>query len=322
MQKSSDRIRVTARLIDTLAGRQIWSEKYDKEIKNFFQIQDNITHKIVLALQVKLTHGEQVRKWYGTTDFEAWALTAKGLGIFEHYSRANNEKARELLDKAVKIDPESAFAWVMMGWTHFMDARLAFTKTPSESIKKAIQFAQKALSFDDKNTDAHALLGSIYLIQRQHGKAIAEGQKSIEFGPNSALSYALFSQTMYYAGNFDEGISLAEQAVRLCPGCPEWYKISLGRNFMLAGRFEDSLVIFKKLLEQAQGSEYVIWRTNHYLTITYSMMGQTEKAQVHLAEARKSNPNYSLEYLRKTSFFKDPNHLEAILDSLRKAGLN
>ena len=321
MQKSGDRIRVTAQLIDALVGRQLWSEKYDKEMKDFFQIQDKITHKIVVALQVELTHGEQVRNWYGTTNLEVWAYIAKGLGIFENYSRANNEKARELFEKALKIDPECAFAWIMLGWTHFIDVRMAFTKTPSESLKKAVQISEKAQSIDDKNTETHALLGTIYLIQRQHEKAIAEGQKSIEFGPNSALSFVLFSQTMYYAGNFDEAIALAEQAVRLCPSCPTWYRVVLGRSYILAGRYQDSLMVFKKLLERAQGSEYVLWRVNHYLTITYSMMGQTDKAQIHLAETQKFNPKYSLELVRKINFFKDPNQLEAVLDSLRKAGL-
>jgi len=321
MQKSDDRIRVTARLIDALAGRQLWSEKYDKEIKDLFQIQDKITHEIVLELQVELTHGEQVRKWYGTTDFEAWALIAKGLGIFEQYSRANNEKARRLFEKALKIDPDSAIAWVWMGWTHAMDVRLGFTKTPSESIKKAIQCTEKALSIDDKNADAHALLGSIYLIQRQHDKAIAEGQKSIELGPNSALSYVLFSQTMYFAGNFEKAIALAEQALRHCPTCPSYYRIVLGRGFMLSGQYQEALLVFKELLKQAQGSEYLLWRVNHHLTILYSMMDQIEKAQIHLEDTKKYNPNYSLDLIRKTNFFKNPVHLETILESLQKAGM-
>ena len=321
IQKADDRIRVTAQLIDALAGHHLWSEKYDKEIKDFFQIQDEITHKIAVELQVKLTHGEQARKWYGTMNFEAWGYIAKGTGIFENYTRANNEKARELFEKALKIDPESAFAWVMLGWTHFIDARLAFTKTPFASIKKAIQSAKKALSIDDKNTDAHALLGSIYLIQRQHDKAIAEGQKSIEFGPNSALSYALFSQIMYYAGNFDEAIASAEQAIRLAPNPPAWYLVELGKAYRLAGRYQDALEVFEKLLERAQKGEYPLWIPHNNLTITYSMMGQTEKAQIHLAEVQKSNPKFSLELVRKINFFKDPNQLEAVLDSLRKAGL-
>jgi len=321
MQKSNERIRVTAQLIDALAGRQLWSEKYDKEMKDFFQIQDKITHEIVVALQVELTHGEQVRKWYGTTNLEVWGYVAKGLGFFENYSRGNNEKARELFDKAIKIDPECAFAWVMLGWTHLIEVRLGWSKNLAESINSAVQMTQKALSIDDENTDAHCLLGTLYMIMRQHEKAIEEGQKSIEFGPNSALSHILFAQTMYYAGNFDDSIALAEQAVRRCPGCPAYYRIILGRNYMLAGRYQDALVIFEKEVEQAQGSEYVLWRANSYLAMTYSMMGETEKAQIHLAEVKKFNPKYSLEYVRKTNFFKDPHHLEAILDSLRKAGL-
>jgi adenylate cyclase len=290
-------------------------------MKDFFQIQDEITHKIAVELQVKLTHGEQARKWYGTMNFEAWGYTAKGAGIFETYTRANNEKARELFEKALKIDSESAFAWVMLAWTHFIDARLAFTKTPSESIKKAIQIAKKAQAIDDTNPDGHALLGSIYLIQRQHKKAITEGQKSVELGPNSAVNHALYSQTMYYAGNPDEAIASAEQAIRLCPKCPAWYLVELGNGYRLAGRYQDALGTFKKLLERAQKGEYPPWRSHYILAITYSMMGQSEKAQIHLAEAQKYNPKLSLEYVRKISFFKDPNQLEALLDALRKAGL-
>jgi adenylate cyclase len=321
IQKADDRIRVTAQLIDALAGQHLWSEKYDKEVKDFFQIQDEITHKIAVELQVKLTHGEQARKWYGTMNFEAWGYTAKGVGIFENYTRANNEKARELFEKALKIDPDSAFAWVMLAWTHFIDVRLAFTKTPSESIKKAIQFAKKAQAIDDTIPDVHNLLGSIYLIQRQHEKAIAEGQKSIELDPNSALSYALYSQTMYYAGDPDEAIASAEEAIRLCPNCPAWYLIPLGRAYRLAGRYQDALEVFEKLLERAQKGEYPLYIPHQHLAITYSMMGQSEKAQIHLAETQKFNSKYSLEYFRKISFFKDPADLERHLNALRKAGL-
>ncbi|MFC1579878.1 tetratricopeptide repeat protein [Thermodesulfobacteriota bacterium] len=320
-QKSGDKIRINAQLVDVLAGRQLWSEKYDSEMKDFLQILDEITLKIVIELQVKLTHGEQARKWYGTTNLEAWGYLAKGAGIFEIYTKPNNEKARELFEKALKIDPENAHALVMLAWTHYMDARLAFTKTPSESIKEAMQFAKKALSIDDKDTNAHALLGSMYLIQRQYEKAIAEGQKSIELGPNSALSYALFSQTMYFTGNFDEAIASAEEALRLAPNPPVWYMLYLGRAYTLSGRYQDALEVFEKMLERAQKGEYPLWMPHASLTITYSMMGQTEKAQIHLAETQKLNRKFSLEYLRKTTFHKDPADLERSLNALRKVGL-
>ena len=159
-------------------------------------------------------------------------------------------------------------------------------------------------------------------MQRRYDDAIAAAERSIEYGPNSALSYILFAQNMYFVGNFEEAIALAEKAVRLCPGCPLWYRTVLGRSYMFAGRYQDAILIFNKMLEQAHGSEYVIRTANQYLTITYSMMGQTDKAQFHLSEIKKYNPKYSMELVRKRNqFFKDPNHLEAMIDALRKAGL-
>ena len=141
--ESGNKIRITVQLIDAITEYHLWSEKYDREIEDFFQLLDEITYEIVVALQVKLTHDEQVRKWFGTTNFEAWSDVAKGIGIFETYTKANNEKARGLLKNPVKIDPNCAFAWVMLGWTHFIDVRFAFTKTPAESLRKALQNAKR-----------------------------------------------------------------------------------------------------------------------------------------------------------------------------------
>ena len=319
--ESGNKIRITVQLIDAITGYHLWSEKYDRKIEDFFQLLDEITYEIVVALQVKLTHGEQVRKWFGTTNFEAWSDIAKGLGIFENYTKANNEKARGLFENAVKIDPNCAFAWVMLGWTHFIDVRFAFTKTPAESLRKALKNAKKAQAIDDTLPDVPALLGSIYLIQRQYDKAIAEGQKSIELGPNSALSHVLFAQILYYTGNPERAIALGEQALRLCPNCPAWYSAALGKSYRTAGRYEDAIRVLKEVLVRARKGEFPLWLPNANLAITYAMMGQNEKARIHLAETMKLNPAYSLELEGKINFYQDSNQLEAIFDALRKAGL-
>ena len=319
--ESGNKIRITAQLIDAITGYHLWSEKYDRKIEDFFQLLDEITYEIVVALQVKLTHGEQVRKWFGTTNFAAWSDVAKGLGIFETYTKANNAKARELFENAVKIDPNCAFAWVMLGWTHFIDVRFAFTKTPAESLKKALQNAKKAQSIDDTLPDVPALLGSIYLIQRQYDKAIAEGQKSTELGPNSALSHVLFAQILYNSGNPEDAIAFVEQALRLCPNCPAWYSAALGKSYRTAGRYEDAIRVYKEVLLRARKGEFPPWLPNANLAITYAMMGQNEKASKYLVEAMKINPAYSLELEGKINFFRDPKQLEAIFDALRKAGM-
>ena len=322
VMKSGDKIRVTAQLIDAVTGYHLWAEKFDRNMSDFFQMLDEITREIAVALQIKLTHGEQVRKWYVTTNFEAWGEIAKGIGMFETYTKANNEKARAFFENAVQMDPDCAFAWMMLGATHFIDVRFAFNRVnPGESLKKAFQYAEKARSIDETLPDVPALLGSIYLIQRQYDKAVFEGQKSIELGPNSALSHVLFAQTLYYAGNPEGAIAMGEQALRLCPKYPAWYAVKLGRSYSTAGRYQDAIRLFKHVLVRARKGEFPLWLAHSHLAITYSMMGQDEKARFHLAETIKLNPGYSLGLVRKINFYKDPKQLEAIFEALRKAGL-
>ncbi len=164
--KSGDQIRISAQLIDAATGYHLWAEKFDRNMEDFFQVLDEITREIVVALQVKLTHGEQARGWYTTTNFEAWGELARGLSLFETYTRGNNQKARALFENAVRLDPNCAFAWVMLGWTHYADVRFAFdTRNPALSFKKAFEYAERARSVDDASSDVHALQGSIYMYE-------------------------------------------------------------------------------------------------------------------------------------------------------------
>jgi adenylate cyclase len=323
VQRSMDKIRVTAQLIDATTGYHVWSEKYDREIKDFFQILDEITQKIAISLQAKLTHGEQVLRWYGTTNFEAWSYTVNGWSIFETYTKSNNQKARELFEEALKIDPDYAFARVALAWTYTIDARYGFTKNHSEYLDRALQIAQKAKASDNTLPEVYACLNLIYLFQRKYEKAITEAQKSIEFGPNSALSYVLYAMTMYYVGNFDDAIVLTEQALRLSPYGPVWYLAWLGQCLRAAGRHQEALEVWKRCLDRAQRGEWPrVWAPHCQLAITYVMMGQYDKGRSHMAEALKLNPKISSGYFRAFyAYFKDPVYLEDILKALYAAGL-
>ncbi len=321
IQKAGDRLRVNAQLIDAVTGYHMWSEKFDREMKDFFQLLDDITHKVVVELQVKLTHGEQVRKWYGTTNFESWGYTAKGTSLFETYTKANNERAKELFNQALAVDSKNAFALCMLSWTYVIDVRLGFSKSPSESLEKATQIAQKAQAIDDSLPEVHALWNTIYLFQRQYDKAIAAGQKSIELGPNSALSYILFAQTMCYAGNFEDAVDLAERSIRLSPYYPVWYALWLARSYRHAGRYEDALDVFEEIQDRAQKGEYHPSRALFHLGITYAMMGKYEESLIHLTKSINQISNIVDYYRHHYSYFKNPDHFNNIFDSLRKAGI-
>jgi len=106
VQKAGNRVRVNTQLIDATTGHHLWSEKYDRELKDLFALQDEITHKIIIELQVKLTEGEQARVSHkSTTNLEAWGYAVRGLKLFERASKENNAKAMELFKRAVELDP-------------------------------------------------------------------------------------------------------------------------------------------------------------------------------------------------------------------------
>ena len=105
--------RISAQLVDALTGRQVWAEQYEREIKDVFALQDDITQEVVTALQVKLTEGEQARVWRGqTSKVEAYEYYLRGLESWRRFTKADNDKAQQLFEKAVTVDPNFATAWV------------------------------------------------------------------------------------------------------------------------------------------------------------------------------------------------------------------
>lgn len=114
---------------------------------------------------------------------------------------------------------------------------------------------------------------------------------------------------------------MAEHSLRLCPKCPAWYNCKLGWAYLDSRRYEDAIRIFTQTLERAKNGEFPLFLANASLAITYSMMGQYEKARFHLAQTLTFNPAYSYELVRKINFYKDPNDLEVIFKALREAGL-
>jgi adenylate cyclase len=320
VQKSEDKIRVIAQLIDAVSGHHLWSERYDREIKDFFQLLDEITIKIVNALQVKMVWGGDVIT-VPTTSFKAWSYNVKGVHHFQRFTKQENIKARELHKQAIKIDPEYVGAWTNLGWTHFSDTRNRFTDTPLESVKQAVLIAQKASAIDDRDPNLQNLWASLYLIQRQHEKAITAGKKAIELDVNNADAHALLAQIMYYSGRSDEAITLMQQAMRLSPYPPAYYLIFLGWGYQGAGRYQEALSVFQKFLERAQAGEISLIFAHYNMTTSYSLMGDYEKAREHWAEFLKIDPNASLKWVSSIHFFKDPDQLERLLDVLRAAGI-
>ena len=317
VQRSGDRLRISAQLIDAVEGYHLWAERYDRDLKDLFALQDEITLKILTALQVKLTRGEEARMHETTDNLEAWGFFVRGLSLFERFTMGDNARARELFERAVELDPGYAAAWSMLAWTHWIDASYGYSESPAESFRQAVELAQKAVVVDDTDPDVHALLGGIYLFKREYEQAIAEGEKAITLRPNDACNHALLAQTMIYAGRFEEAILLLNKAKRLNPIPPPWYFLFIGSAYGHARMYKESISAYKKALHL--DPDYLVAHIG--LASVYSLAGREAEARSEAAEVLRIDPKFYLEGYTNALPFKNQADKELVIDSLRKAGL-
>jgi TolB-like protein/class 3 adenylate cyclase/Flp pilus assembly protein TadD len=315
VRKSEDRVRITAQLIDATSGHHLWSERYDRELKDIFELQDEITKNIVVALEVKLTQGEQARMWaqkYKNLDvylkrMEAWSLFHKG--TIEGHMR-HGQLAQEIIDMA----PESPSGYYALGYHCWILAR--YGKSPRENLKKAFELTQKAISLDESYPFNYSLLGSVYVMLRQYENAIAAAGRAVELDPNGADSHGLLGQTLNYAGRPDEAIGHLKKGIRLNPFPASWYFSSLGGCYLQKGQYEKALTEFKKAVQLAPESPQ-----NHgNLAITYILLGREEEALAAAAKSIELAPWVSVNLISKTMPHKDKAFLNKMLDAMRKAG--
>jgi len=306
--KSEDKVRITAQLIDALTGGHMWSERYDRDLKDLFSLLDEIAMAVTVALQVELTDGEQVRFGTGSTlNFEAWGYLVKGKSIFNKFGKEDMVRARELCEKALKIDPKYANALLLLAWTHKIDAHLGYTESNEKSLKLSVELAKKSVEMNDKDPNVHSLLSLLSLIQGDHEKAVEEGRKGIALGPSEAESHLLFGEVLYQSGNFQEAVKMCEIAIRLHPYPPLYYLGHTLNAYYWVGRYDESLALAKRLIDQGRKVEYtlgVVWGL-FGSAIAKIKLGRLSEAIQDADEILKIWPWFNLDYFRSFSHYKD-----------------
>jgi adenylate cyclase len=323
VQRSEGRVRILVQLIDAIKGIHLWSERYDRDLKDVFVLQDEIARQIMTALQVKLTEGEYASGVAGTTsNLKALECFWRAEEHFFRFAKEGNAAARQWAQKAVELDPKFAGAWALMGWTHLFDVIYAWSKSPVESMKGALECAQKAIGLSDSSAKAYSLMAFINLLNRKFDEAIENGEKAVRLNPNDPTMLENLGVIMHFNGKIDESIAVIKNAMRLSPSYPAFFLHHLFMSYFLAGRYQEALAASELLLARADKGEFSPLLAHLDLAEAYIGLGQDDKAWAHAEEALKINPNYSLAGLRKRLYFyKDPAHLERYIDALRKAGL-
>ncbi|MGB5747946.1 MAG: adenylate/guanylate cyclase domain-containing protein [Desulfobacterales bacterium] len=318
LQKSNDQLRINAQLIDAIAGNHLWAEKYDRNMKDIFALQDDITMKIITALQVELSQGERANIIArGTENLEAYLKVLQGMQHFERGNKEGDAIAQKLAKKAILLDPGYPVAYFLLSRTHMREVLFGTTKSPKMSLKISIENAQKAITLDDSFAEAQAFLGWLYTMTRQHDKGIAAAERALALDPNSAPAYGLLGLTLNYAGRHEQAIEIYKKGIRLSP-IP-----SVNTLFCLCiacrdcGRYEEGISAAKRAIHLSPDCLYA----HTCLASCYALLGRDAEAKAESAEILKIDPNISLVKMGKQLPYKDPAGTKLVIESLRKAGL-
>ena len=327
VHKSGDRIRITAQLIDALTGRHIWAERYNRNLTDLFALQDEITLRVLTAVRVKLTDGEQASLKQKSFDKiykgkQALDCYLKFMEVIKYHRGHNVEDAkvaRRIAEEVIEMFPESPLAYLAIGWVHQMEYVLRIGRSPQESIEKGIEMAPKTLAMDDSIASAHGLLCLLYSYKRDYDKAIAEAERAVTLDPGGSMANMHYAMSLNYAGRSEEAIPLFEKAIRLDPVGTTSIYLHYGGALRITGRFEEAVSAYKKSIQREPKNIFA----HVGLAGTYSMMGRDKEARAEAEEVLRLNPNFSLgSYSKILAMFKDQLETDKYIKALSKAGLN
>ncbi|HEV8715446.1 MAG TPA: tetratricopeptide repeat protein [Candidatus Binatia bacterium] len=320
VRKAGEQVRITTQLIDATTDSHLWSDRYDRPIKDIFAIQDEIRQKIVLALKVRLAPEEQARfQTAPTNNLEAYDFYLRGFesllgGI---YKNEVSTQTRQMFEKAIELDPQYATAYAMLGDTYLLEWFFQWRQPQVQSLERAFALAQRAVALDDTLPLPHAILGLVYVWKKQHEQGLVEAKRAVTLDPNFAVGYAQLGNVLAFVGQPEEGVKALEQAMRLNPRYPDLDLFTLAFAYRVAGRYEEALALGKKF--QARQPDY--GPTHFHLAVCYAELDRLEEARAEGAEILRLNPNFSVERFKNFWPMKDTAVMESTLAALRKAGL-
>jgi adenylate cyclase len=318
VRKSGQRARITARLVDTAELKEIWTDRYDRKLDDIFELQDEITRNIAIALQVELSYGQHARIWQGGThSFEAWECQIRGIQAFYDFTPQRRVEAAQLFERAVTIDPDFFPAWAALGYTHANVGRYRDPPNPDGALERAEEIAEMLTRREETRAEGLSLQGNIRLSQHRHEEAIAACAKAVELSPNNADFRGRLAFTLVYAVQPKEALHHLAVCLQLSPHYPNWFTIPLVLSHYLLGDLEEARNAAEDAI--ARFSDYIFARIN--LAGICGALSDTEMARGVAHDILQRQPDFSLTHYAIGLPFKDPTVLEAWLGHLRSAGL-
>ena len=331
VRKAGDQVRVTAQLVEAASGNHIWAERYDRKLVDVFKVQDDVTLQIVSSIPSRLESADLNRiKRKPLEDQVAYDYMLRGRIHHHRSTREDNAEALQMLDTAIKLNPEFAEAYAWQSCTLGQAQARDFGANKEELFAREVETAERALSLDENNITGHWNMCELYMewTNRAFGqlppisdvatrleKANFHHQKAFVLNPNDPRIVAQRGELLTWRGHPVEGAGWVCQAMRLDPYEASGRAHLLGRALYVARHYADAIKAFSKVR---------ILRYSHHAEIaaSHAQLESEKKAKSHAAEVLRLKPNFSVIEFLQCLPFKESRDREHHREGLLKAGLS
>ena len=322
VRKSGERVRVTAQLIDAKTGHHVWAERYDRELADIFDLQDEITRRIAAIVAPELEKAEQRRSVTKRTEnLDAWECCGRGWAYLRQFTKPAIEQARGMFTRAIALDPNYSQAYSGLAYSHHRDIHLGYTEDRAESIRKLCEVAERAVALDDADSLAHWVLGMANLWSGRLEQALAEQERAVALNPSDGNALNGLGNALILSGRADDAIPYFENALRLNPRDPRIhiYYAFLARAHLDAHHYDEAAAWARKSIQVGTPvlDEQLI------LAAALGHLDRPAEARAVL-DAAGIDPDGSVDDINFSLFsqqYADPDANQHLIDGLGKAGL-
>ena len=318
VRKGGNRVRITTQLIDAATGNHLWADRYDGDLTDVFALQDEITKKVVAAIEPRLLEAEGIRSQNRSPeDIGAWDMVIKANSLFWRLTKAETEIAIETLKRTVERYPDYAPAQSMLAFVLMISGYLGW-RPMGPQLQQAATLAARAAELDDSDPWAHLALGFAAFVRRQTNVAAAEFRRALALNPNFAAAHGYLGWTLAFDGQTEQAGAHLEEAIRMSPHDPQntIFNTGLAVVHYLEGRYAKGVEYSNKTLQQR--SAFTAGYRIHVASLAKN--GQIEEAREALARLKEMHPDLSIAWIEKNvPYTTGP--MTKFVEGMRLAGL-
>jgi TolB-like protein len=320
VRRAANRLRITAQLVDAADDTHLWAERYDRQLADIFDVQDEVVHAIVTAIEPKLLSSERSRALRKPPEnLDAWESYQRGLWHTFQYRPEERDRTLAFFQRAIELDPTFASAYAGLGYAVYVYMILGVSPDRQEDLDRAFEAARTAVRLDERDPFGWVALARAHLLRVEHDAAIAAADTAISLNPNFALAHFGRAHALWHAGRPGEAVASYDEALWFSPLDPLiWaYLASKAIALVLLGRFEEAIALSQRSQRHANSAIF-----SHLAEISaLGHLGRSDEARDAIRRARQKMPDVSVAYVDQTLPITDRRCRQAFLDGLRKAGL-